>query len=556
MIRSFKIEKPKCSRIVIQKDRNIMRVYYKTEIKYNKDKKCNFDKRIAIGKMVDDKYMYPNDNFFDFFPDLYPLDEPVNKSGALNIGMYAIAEKLFDTLGMTEMLTEVYKSEDNIIKDLVLYLIISEDNVVQHFCDYEYNHHLFNDRTVSDSYICEMFQNIEITTHEYFLDLWNEIQPKTENVYISYDSTNCNTSSKGIEMAEMGLAKDDKNLPIVNTGTAYNHSTGRPLFYENYPGSIIDNTQFKYMIDRCLRYGYKNVGFILDRGYFSKFNIKYMDENHYKFLMMAKGNALFVKSAIDEAKIIMEENSSNYIKDKELQGVTIMKKLYVDDEKERYFHVYYDDVRAAYEKNRIRNECSNIEDSLNNLVNAKVRNNDCLKKYSKYFDLKFENEILISFTRKEERIKKELNRCGCFVIISSEKFTAEEALYQYRHRDAIEKIFEISKSFLGEDIYRVHSSTSLNSKQQMIFIAEILRNEIFNRTTSLRIKDKKNFTVPSIIRELEKIQIIQDSNKTYRLRFALTKKQKNILECFDLNESTFIANTNKICLEYKKDNSL
>ena len=48
--------------------------------------------------------------------------------------------------------------------------------------------------------------------------------------------------------------------------------------------------------------------------------------------------------------------------------------------------------------------------------------------------------------------------------------TSEEAINKYRHRDAIEKLFAVSKSFLGEDVFRVHTSTSLHSKQQIIFI--------------------------------------------------------------------------------------
>ena len=36
-------------------------------------------------------------------------------------------------------------------------------------------------------------------------------------------------------------------------------------------------------------YGYRNVGFILDRGYFSKGNIKYLDDCGYNFVLMVKG---------------------------------------------------------------------------------------------------------------------------------------------------------------------------------------------------------------------------------------------------------------------------
>lgn len=61
-----------------------------------------------------------------------------------------------------------------------------------------------------------------------------------------------------------------------------------PLFYEKYPGSIVDISQLKLMLNKAQGYGYKKVGFILDRGYFSKQNIEHMDKCGYSFIIMAK----------------------------------------------------------------------------------------------------------------------------------------------------------------------------------------------------------------------------------------------------------------------------
>lgn len=62
-----------------------------------------------------------------------------------------------------------------------------------------------------------------------------------------------------------------------------------PLFYEEYPGSITDVSQFTFMVDKVIEYGYKKIGFILDRGYFNKEYIRHMDENDYSFIIMCKG---------------------------------------------------------------------------------------------------------------------------------------------------------------------------------------------------------------------------------------------------------------------------
>ena len=59
--------------------------------------------------------------------------------------------------------------------------------------------------------------------------------------------------------------------------------------YEEYPGSITDVSEFTFMVDKVIQYGFKKIGFILDRGYFSKKNIRYIDENGYTFIIMCKG---------------------------------------------------------------------------------------------------------------------------------------------------------------------------------------------------------------------------------------------------------------------------
>ena len=58
-----------------------------------------------------------------------------------------------------------------------------------------------------------------------------------------------------------------------------------------------DVSQLQCMLDKAGAYGYKNAGFILDRGYFSCEIIKYMDKRGYDFVIMVKGMKALVKVA-------------------------------------------------------------------------------------------------------------------------------------------------------------------------------------------------------------------------------------------------------------------
>ena len=110
---------------------------------------------------------------------------------------------------------------------------------------------------------------------------WNAACDHRQKIYVSYDSTNKNCQAEGIELVEFGKAKVDTGDPIFNYAVGYDTRNAKPLFYEAYLGSIVDISQFEYTIGKVKGYGYKNIGFILDRGYFSKENIRLMDENGY-----------------------------------------------------------------------------------------------------------------------------------------------------------------------------------------------------------------------------------------------------------------------------------
>ena len=161
--------------------------------------------------------------------------------------------------------------------------------------------------------------------------------------------------------------------------------------------------------------------------------------------------------------------------------------------------------------------------------------------YEKLFRLKYDrNGYLESYKRDEQKIQKEVDRLGFFVIVTSKEMTATEALDIYRKRDNVEKIFRMLKTGLEYDTFRVHSQTSLESKTYLMFIASIIRNEIYQKLKEVSSKenDNKNYTVPEAISELEKVTIVKNKDGIYIRRYGLTSKQKKIFNKFGITEST------------------
>lgn len=140
---------------------------------------------------------------------------------------------------------------------------------------------------------------------------------------------------------------------MLNYSIAYDHNNSEPLFYEEYPGSIVDISQLQLILEKANGYGYKHVGLILDRGYFSKENIRYMDKCGYEFVIMMKGMKELVKSLVLEVKGTFEENRAYSIRDYKVSGITVKRQLYPSDEKERYFHIFYNDRKKSSDRESV-----------------------------------------------------------------------------------------------------------------------------------------------------------------------------------------------------------
>ena len=148
----------------------------------------------------------------------------------------------------------------------------------------------------SDSRVSDFFRELNEEQRQNFLELWNKKSDKDERIYISYDSTNKNCEAGDISMVEFGAAKVDTGAPIFNYAVGFDTSNELPLLYEKYPGSINDVSQLQIMLDKAKGYGYKNCGFILDRGYFSKANIRFMDKNGILRASLWVRNAIFLSN--------------------------------------------------------------------------------------------------------------------------------------------------------------------------------------------------------------------------------------------------------------------
>ena len=548
-------------KITRRKKKDAVYVEYEYDRIYDPVRQYTFPKRVTIGKLseTDPELMQPNQNFLKYFPDaeLPETKNRTSRSSCLRVGAYFVLRKIIEEYNLVEVLGGYFEQRDlGLFLDLAVYSIIAENNAAQYYPDYTFNHPLFTNgmKQYSDSTVSDFLNSVTDDQSTGFLNSWNETRNHREKIYISYDSTNKNCQAGDIEMVEFGHPKVDVGQPVFNYAVAYDTHNQEPLFYEKYPGSLNDISQLQFMLDKAFGYGYKKIGFILDRGYFSCENIQYMDKCGYSFVIMVRGMASLVNELVLEHKGTFESKRVNNIYEYGVYGKTVKHRLYAGDKKERYFHLYHSISKESAER-------AGIENRLNQMTLYLKKYQNKVKEFGpgfeKYFNLHYDEKTQ-AFVLPEERcsvVERELDLAGYFCIITSEKMSAKEAIELYKSRDTSEKLFRGDKSYLGNKSIRVYSEESARAKIFVEFVAMILRCKMYTKLKEemKKLEKKPNYmTVPAALKELEKIEMVRQLDNVYRLDHAVTANQKTILNAFGLDANHIKYYASELSKELKK----
>ena len=158
--------------------------------------------------------------------------------------------------------------------------------------------------------------------------------------------------------------------------------------------------------------------------------------------------------------------------------------------------VEYGAAKAAGERVRFEENIQQMQSYLDSNRNVKREFGPV---FDKYFFLHRDQDsgVLVYAEPKLQVIQDEMELCGYFAIITSEKMDAKQAIRLYKSRDASEKLFRADKSFPGNGALRVASQEAADNKIFIGFIALIIRCRIYTALkdkTSTMIKKPNYFT--------------------------------------------------------------
>ena len=164
-----------------------------------------------------------------------------------------------------------------------------------------------------------------------------------------------------------------------------------------------------------------------------------MDEYGYSFVIMAKGMAAFISELILENRGTFENKRSCDMNAYGVYGKTVQRALFEGDEKKRYIHIYHSISKEADERETFENALRERTALLMSHQNETIEFGSA---YEKYFYLHYDkNGVFLYPEEKTTVTEREISLCGYFVIITSDRMTAKEALHLYKSRDTSEKLF-------------------------------------------------------------------------------------------------------------------
>lgn len=512
-------------------------VYYTAEKKYLKDKGFNQNKRVCIGKLdtKNNDYFYPNEMYIQYFGmQNISLKENQNKfSRTLSFGTKMVIEKVFEKLNLNQILTKVFAEKANLIKSLVCYYLENQNSAIQLYEKWARRNALFTSYIESNSTFSRLFNDIITSskTNE-FLYLWNQEFRKNSlnnDIIMSLDTTNFNTYSASVPLAEYGKPKVDEGLKQVNLAYIINNETSIPLYYQLFPGSVIDQSQCKELVTKAKEFNYKNITLVMDRGFYSANNINFLLKNQYKYIIMAKSRNKVLTDLLESVREKIKNKSDYYLE--EFMNFGIKLKAKAIGLQEQHIYIYYNDEIAQAKRKAFNLKVKKFkEQALNSNLDLETVQN----MYKTHLDV-FEDEN----NQRNAQIKKEVQQeeydnAGFVVLVSNIDADLEFILRQYKKRDVVEKAFATLKSTLDFNKFYSTSGETIEAKVFVSFLAIIVRAHI-----SFKLKpflEMNTFhTVNTIIAEFTKLEVTK-INKAYVQSYALTRTQKTIFEYLEISE--------------------
>lgn len=316
---------------------------------------------------------------------------------------------------------------------------------------------------------------------------------------VAWDTTTIGVNNTMEGMGEyVKNNKDSEDIPQVKLGLATD-MRGVPLLYRHYAGNVSDMDTVKNLAKDIEMYGGKAAVFVMDRGFESGWNLRFMLQNGYSFVTPATTSSKAVKSLLTcfnraKDKTDREYDGHMYTVWETDVGITADKNRKKADGEQAYSltlegfegHGSEGTVKAfvCFDSKKYSDEVQNRKKLINDLKAeaAKIDSKNPVAEFKriagkaqKYFDIEADGRKVVVTEKKNSRSFEE-NRAGLFVMLTSTDVTWEICMQAYDARRLTEQAFDGKKGesprFYTDDL------DSMRGREFLRFLDLVLRCEI------------------------------------------------------------------------------
>ena len=520
-----KVEMPKEGVMVRRSGK--YRTVYKVVKAFRNGKGQPTNERITIGRLDEESGMLvPNDSYWEHYGagaiELLPSYDSVR-----SIGASFLTGKILEALGITEILSECLgQKRTGLAVTAVLYMA-ARGNVFEHVLDFCEGFTL-HEHPLTSQKASVLFSSITYDERMAFFKAWAAKQKA--GAYLAYDVTSLSSYAEGIQDTEWGYNRDGERLPQINLGCYLSQETGLPVFYVTYPGSIVDKSHLSYMMAYNAELGIKDVGFVMDKGFCTTDNVRYLKASRLDFVLGVEIGHKATKGAVDavrEGMVSMRNRTQQGVYAKTVRGMfygayTTM-------------HVYHDPSLAERQRRDLFRTVEAWEERLSQLKQLTIRE---AKRYQAYFSIDLAKDGSFVFERDYDKIDSAAKNNGYFCILTNTEMDSSGVLEVYRRKDMLEKGFDDLKNHIDMKRMHTHTTATTDGKLFLAFCALIAVSELQVKLGAMM--KEKSWSKDAVIAEMEKIKVVSAPDGR-RLMNPITKTQRLILEALGHTENDLKA---------------
>lgn len=484
--RSMEVDIPK-SHVTIERQKNgkPALVKYVIEAPFNREKGYPEPKRTTIGHQCAGSLtkMHPTTQYQKIFPAKWEeLTRGKISPSMIRIGLFTASQAVNIKNGIKDTLDCVYGVDTaDSIMDYALYSILFHSDVTSAFSSRMHNELLYSKEARSDSYYSNLWEH-KMTEAQglLFKKAWASQcrEAGDENVWLCIDGSNDDCCSTGVDIAEKGHAKSQKNVSIVSFTYAVT-TEGRPITFDIYRGGLVDAKAMKTVIDHLDGFGFHLNGVVLDRGYCDQNVLQYLRGKGIPYVIMVKGQPEGCKAMFRNYGEAIKMNAEYLVEGTFLFGIQDQVNLFQGDGHKDYVTLFFD----------YKNGGDRVTALLKNLYHAKAQAEERIRRgkapgiEGKYKELLVLEEVpgdtgRTRVTFNTEALQAAINEKGLYSIISSEAMPPAEIHALYTSRNASEIQYRTIKTQLGYGTARMQCTAGLKAKFMVGFIASVIRYEL------------------------------------------------------------------------------